>query len=309
MSATELRSRWGFRIGVGVAAGLVGALLVRVGPSSDGASKPVDVATAGPLAPVPVTTEPQSNHAAPVEDPTPTPVVERPVVVLYGDSLAWEAHDHFTTAFTGHPHVQVVTRTFGGTAICDWLDAMRADVGALVPGAVVVEFSGNALTACMQDPAGQPLIGQAYFERYRTDAETVVEIFEPIGAHVYFAGAPGPRPSGDGVDFKVSLLNSMYGEVAGGNPGAATFVDAGSAVLDRGEWASTLPCLPDEPCHGGIDDAGRPVNVVRAPDGMHFCPAGEEAQAGVTSTCAVWSSGAYRFAAAMATAVIAALGV
>ena len=37
-------------------------------------------------------------------------------------------------------------------------------------------------------------------------------------------------------------------------------------VLDEGRWTNTLPCVPGEPCEGGTDAAGRPVNVVRAPD-------------------------------------------
>ena len=51
------------------------------------------------------------------------------------------------------------------------------------------------------------------------------------------------------------------------------YVDAGAAVLDDGRWTETLSCLPGEPCAGGTDPLGRSVNVVRAPDGVHFCPA------------------------------------
>ena len=58
-----------------------------------------------------------------------------------------------------------MTHTFGGTAICDFLDLMRTDALRLQPGAVVVEFSGNAFTACMMDAAGQPLAGAAYEAR------------------------------------------------------------------------------------------------------------------------------------------------
>jgi hypothetical protein len=311
MAATGVRSMWGIRIGV-AAAGLAGAALVGVGPASGGESKQAETPVPEPaMAVEPVTPAalPADPEPTPVQDPTVTPIIERPVVVLYGDSLAWEAHEYFTAAFAGHPHVEVVTRTYGGTAICDWFEAMRADAAALVPGAVVIEFSGNNLTACMQDPTGEVLNGDAHLERYRLDAEAVVEIFEPIGAHVYFVSAPNPRPTVDTGDFKGGRLNAMYAEVAGSHPAVATFVDAGAAVLDRGEWTSTLPCLPDEPCEGGADGHGRGVNVVRAPDGPHFCPTGEEAPVGVTSTCVVWSSGAYRFASAMASAVIAALGV
>jgi hypothetical protein len=46
------------------------------------------------------------------------------------------------------------------------------------------------------------------------------------------------------------------------------------------------------------------VNVVRAPDGAHFCPGAPAAVRGVTVACPVWSSGAWRFGNSMAAAVV-----
>jgi hypothetical protein len=221
------------------------------------------------------------------------------VVILYGDSLAWEAGEHFRLAFAHHPGIEVIERTFGGTAICDWLPAMRQDAARLSPGAVVVEFSGNAFTACMhEDPSRGDLL-----QRYRDDAEAVVRIFEPTGAWLYFAGAPGPQdPSRSG--FNGGRLNRMYRELAQTPDDRVDYVDAGGAVLDRGRWTQTLPCLQEEPCEGGLDARGRPVNVVRAPDGNHFCPGSYQVHGGLTGTCAVWSSGAFRYGIAMARPII-----
>ena len=202
----------------------------------------------------------------------------------------------------------MVTKTFGGTAICDWLEAMRNDVVDLAPGAVVVEFSGNALTDCMHDANGQPLTREAYLDRYRSDAEGVVATFAPIGARLYFVGAPIPRPSTDHRDFNGGQVNAIYEQIAGSGADRVEFIDAGTAVLDDGQWTATLPCLTDEPCEGGIDALGRAVNRVRAPDGNHFCPEAEPAVNGVTGPCPVWSSGAHRFAGAMARPVLIALG-
>lgn len=85
-----------------------------------------------------------------------------------------------------------------------------------------------------------------------------------------------------------------------------TYVDAGAAVLDHGRWTDALPCLPDEPCSGiaGAVATDGPVNVVRAPDGNHFCPVAHDAVDGVVATCPVWSSGAYRYGTAMAEPVV-----
>ncbi len=235
--------------------------------------------------------------------PAPTP---RPVVVLYGDSLSWEAQNHFVAAFASRPDVKVVTHTFGGTAICDFLNLMRADALTLQPGAVVVEFSGNAFTGCMMDAVGEPLAGAAYEERYRSDAEAVVGIFGPMGAHVYFAGAPIGRPDA-AQHYNGGKLNGLYEQIASAHPDVAEFVDAGAAVLDHGRWTATLPCMPGEPCPGAFDGSGALVVPVRAPDGAHFCPVVRPAKAGVTGSCGVWSGGAYRYGLAMAAPVLRSL--
>jgi hypothetical protein len=48
-------------------------------------------------------------------------------VALYGDSLASEAQEFFVSAVTAHRRAEIRTGTYGGTAICDWLDQMRTD--------------------------------------------------------------------------------------------------------------------------------------------------------------------------------------
>jgi hypothetical protein len=241
-----------------------------------------------------------------VSPPATTAHLTQPVVILYGDSLAWEAADAFVAAFAGRPGVQVITRTYGGTAICDWLDEMHDDAATLAPGAVVLEFSGNNLTHCMEDADGRGLTGDAYWARYRADAQAAIDTFAPHNTRVYLAGAPISHDQEARGDFHGGLVNAMYEQLASERVGVM-YVDAGAAVLDHGRWTATLPCVPGEPCTGGTDRAGRAVNLVRAPDGGHFCPANEEAKRGVVDACPVWSSGAFRYGNAMARPVLAAL--
>ena len=250
--------------------------------------------------------------AASVSDPAvvvasaPTPL-RNPLVILYADSLGWEAQQSFVQAFAGHPEVQVITRTFGGTAICDWLERMRDDAANLAPGAVVLEFSGNNLTPCMQDTNGQGLTGHAYWRVYRADAQNAIETFAAAHTQVVLAGAPISRNQEASGDFHGGLVNAMYAQFA--DEPDVTYVDAGAAVLDHGHWTPTLPCLPDEPCTGGTDSAGRAVNIVRAPDGGHFCPAADDAKHGIVDACPVWSSGAYRYGNAMAQPILTTLAL
>ena len=236
---------------------------------------------------------------------TPPRHLGRTTVILYGDSLAWEAAGQFVEAFAGRSDVTVLTRTFGGTAICDFLPQMRDDATVLEPGWVVVEFSGNAFTPCTRDDSGRSLSGDALIERYRTDARRVVDIFSPLGTEVVFAGSPIPKSVDGQSGFNGGRLNGMYSELAA-HSSSARFVDAGAAVLDAGRWTATLPCLPAEPCIDA-DAGGHPVNIVRAPDGGHFCPNDVGPAAGVTGVCPVWSSGAFRYASAMAAPVLTGL--
>ena len=264
------------------------------------ASPPETVAVTSPPAPDTAALAEPSLLAPPVVDAIGP--LTRPVVVLYGDSLAWESRQAFTEWLTDRPGVEVTTRTFGGTAICDWLDQMAADAVSLAPGIVVVEFSGNSFTRCMQDAAGMPLIGDAVTERYLVDAAAVIALFAPIGTKVVFAGAPVSGPTAA----VVGRMNSLYADLADRHDGV-WYEDAGAAVLDDGSYTISLPCLSSEPCEGGYNSDGLAVNVVRAPDGIHFCPVSGEAVAGVTDNCPVWSSGAYRYGRAMAQPVIEAL--
>lgn len=247
---------------------------------------------------VPAPTRARAATVAPTTPQTSTApqALTRPVVVLYGDSLAWEARHAFAFALAGHPDVQVLTRTFGGTAICDWAATMRNDVLAVRPGIVVVQFSGNAFTGCMRDASDTPLSGDALLERYRADASAAADLFVAGGTEVVFAGAPIPRDHAIDGPSTVARINEVYRQVASVHDGVA-YIDAGAAVLADGVWTPTLPCLPAEPC-----DDGRAH--VRAPDGLHFCPAGADADRGVTGECPVWSSGAFRFGGALADPIL-----
>jgi hypothetical protein len=274
------------------------------------ATRVVRIAAARPAVPSPALVEdaapvPTGDDARPVAQPSPEPPAVRRVV-LYGDSLAWQAQDFFTAALAGAGITQVTPRTFGGTAICDWFSAMRADAAALRPDAVVVEFSGNALTPCMRALDGSALTGAAYFEKYAVDAAMVLDIFTPGHTLVYFAGAPISRDAERTNDPAVPTLNAIYEALAQSSP-YGRYAEAGASVLWGGRWTETLPCLPGEPCTGGRDANGTPVNVVRAPDGVHFCPGAPAAIEGVTVRCSVWASGSWRFGNAMAAPVIAEL--
>ncbi len=210
-----------------------------------------------------------------------------PRIALYGDSLGMEAGVYFSSLAQA-AGASTLVQTYGGLAPCDLLANMESDVTTWQPTAAVLEFSGDNFTPCMTgDPIGSP----QYYAKYQTDIQTAIDIFRPYGTEVFLIGIPYNASSTQNQN--VADLNQLYASVAAANPGV-TYVDAGQAVMANGVFTWTLPCLPTEPCTGPSG-----TNVVRSPDGVHFCPDGDTTIEGYVAVCNVYSSGAFRFAQAM----------
>jgi hypothetical protein len=210
-----------------------------------------------------------------------------PKIALFGDSLGMEAAPDFT--YIAHAAgASTVVRTYGGLAVCDWLPTMAAEAASWQPTAVILEFSGDNFTPCM---AGDALGTPQYYQKYEADMQAAIDIFRPYGTEVFLIGVPLDASAAESQN--VAGLNQIYASVAAANFGV-TYLDAGEAVMADGSFTWTLPCLSSEPCTGPSG-----ANVVRAPDGVHFCPTGQTTIEGYVAVCNVYSSGAYRFAAAM----------
>jgi hypothetical protein len=204
-----------------------------------------------------------------------------PRVLLYGDSIAWEAHDPFQFLLPG---ASVKIRTFWGTAICDWFGYMQADTATFQPDVVVAEFAGVDFSPCVVGRAPVGSSPAAIAAAFRTDAIKATAILSLHDAEVIWVGAPVDLGNPD------QTLQRMYASLPSVVPHAA-YVDAGDAVAPGGVFTWTMPCLPHEPtCSNG-------TVMVRSPDGRHLCPIKT-----TLLTCPVWSGGAIRFGWAMAAA-------
>ncbi len=212
----------------------------------------------------------------------------RPPVILYGDSISYEAQGAFAWELPG---VDVIQSNFPTTAVCTYLDQMAGDIDRYHPAAVVLEFAGNSITPCMGG-----LTGQALIDKYAADAEAATAIFASRGIPVYWMSAPllpgwpfDPTPG----------LRTVYRDLAARWGSLVSYTDAGQSVLANGAYTDTLPCLswegPAQGCQGG-------QIVVRSPDRVHFCPVGG-------APCPVYSSGGWRFGTAMAAPVRRDLGI
>jgi hypothetical protein len=213
-----------------------------------------------------------------------------PRILVYGDSLTTEAKPYIEGFARSVGGVGALVRGAPGGATCDLFDLMGYDSTHEHPSVVVLQFSGNNITRCMQDPRGKPLQGDAWLAKYRADTVHAVQLLRRTGAQVWLGTSPigllaDKRAQGD-----VYRLAAMYHEVAARYPGVHV-TDSAAAVLAFGRyWTRTLPCLRNEPCTQ-VDTNAQRANQVRATDGVHFCPVPMPGG----RSCPVWSSGAMRF--------------
>lgn len=227
-------------------------------------------------------------------------------VGLFGDSLAVQAEPYFNLLIQAGGRAKVTDFTYGGTAACDWVSKMESYARTEHPQAVVIEFVGNTFTACMK---GCLFGSKAAVTLYCSAISTAIDVFLGLGTHVFLIGTPITRSEWASHDSKWDALNVAFAALAAKHPTGVSYVDAGKAVEGpHRSYVSTLPCLSFEPCIGPTI-AGVRTNVVRSPDGVHFCPNQIGNAVGVVPGCTTYSSGAFRFAAAMADPVVREFGL
>lgn len=205
-------------------------------------------------------------------------------VVLIGDSLAEQAAPYLAPLIGTKT---LVPQFFGGTAPCDWLDDdLRIDSRSVV----VISFTGDSLSPCMSDGNGGHLEGQAIIDKYRADVTALIADARTAGARTLVVGQPVHADTASSEI--VAGINEVYTDLSSDKD--VRFVDAGAAVENPdGTFAHSLPCLAAE---AACDPSGD--NVVRSDDGLHFCPGSPP-----VGPCPEYSSGAFRFATAIADAV------
>jgi hypothetical protein len=210
-----------------------------------------------------------------------------PSLRLYGDSLVTQADPDFALQ-TANAHYKVVDLNFIGAALCDALPDMY-DLTRPMADDVVLAFSGNT-RPCL--PAGAATDPDLFVSGYRQASQQAIAAFAAEGAMVVFA-LPPPRLDNPATAF----LPDVYRNLANQWPALARSYDAGALVAGpQREWVATLPCLPFETAAMGCS-AGQ--IEVRAPDKIHFCPGALADPNNLWSGCAVWSSGAWRYASGL----------
>lgn len=222
-------------------------------------------------------------------------------VMYYGDSLGVETA-RFARLLLARRGALMVNRTAVASAPCDWTAYIDYDLTRGTPDAVIVETLGNFRSRCQLPPSGRrpKRNGAAYWRFYGKDLLRLASRF-PESTGVWMSPAPPTRNDGStGFSPKARMLSVMR-EVASSR--ANTFaLDAGALIEERGSFRRFAPCLDWEPVC--LDTPFRGMTILRALDGVHFCPSALRATARQLQTCDP-NPGAYRFAFAQVNAVAA----
>ena len=116
--------------------------------------------------------------------PDPATVVQGRKITVFGDSLTLQAEPHMSK-------FGVSTHATGGSAPCDWLSTFAGIVQQEQPTHVVLAFTGNHLTPCMQGRADtlQEMNDSYFYDLYLLASST--------SAKISFVVPPYTRPNID----------------------------------------------------------------------------------------------------------------
>lgn len=226
---------------------------------------------------------------------------------MFGDSLITQAKLDLRHDLSAD---DVVQHSDPGVAACHYGATVRSYLRTYHPVVAVLEFQGNDNkdTGCVNHFATQ---SAGYDENYRRTVSAMVREFVAAGSHVFIVGTIPDAVEVKSVDRKWDDLNRIYAEIAASSPrGDVTFVNVQQVIELRGHFTWVLPCLPFERTCDAPASTIRQLpapgeNIVRAVDGLHFCPDYPTTGAHYfdVEVCDVYSSGEFRYAYFIARAV------
>jgi hypothetical protein len=215
-------------------------------------------------------------------------------VVFYSDSIGWEAKEALA-ARLAEADIGLDYHGYPGMALCDYVNEIPAAARTVGAPLVVVEFSGNIFTPCMQ---GVP--PEEVYKKYRADGEQLLLSLDGEPAILMFASAPIPLD----IRRQTAEINNAWNEFATLYPSRVKYVDAAEALHGPdGTPQMFLPCLASETAELGCTDG---QIKVRSDDGIHFCPSGSPDPKNWACP-AKYASGAVRYAYAIANGIVATL--
>lgn len=231
--------------------------------------------------------------AGPVTDAQAAP---KQVLVL-GDSIVGQSSNYIDFYMDAGGTANTTIKSVGGQAICDLFPGnggpwtLQSLLAEKRYDAVVVAYSGNSLTKCMEPHRSS---GDAVVSKYRADAKTLMGITQQYAVpRVVFVEPMAARDPGlDYVRTKVGM--DVYRSMPGLYP-TARVIDGGRDVEVYGTWVEWMKCASWDYNQGasGCDAWG---NVrIHSTDGVHFYCANPQSAYGVYLPCSTYSAGSNRY--------------
>ena len=226
-------------------------------------------------------------------------------VAAFGDSVMYQAVLVMSDILGRTTAAALNWTAFPGLVMCQITPFVKNVSASFHPDLVIIEFLGTNFAACSkQNPRRSP----AWIAAYR--AATIKAVNAALDGNpntkVELVDAPtwGNNVSGS------TDIAKVYQAVADLNPTRVSYINAGLSVEGLGgSYVGSLPCLAIELvqnlCTGrGVTTAvinGIPTKVikVRSPDKVHLCLLLGRDGILEPPGCSSYSSGAYRYSAAM----------
>ncbi len=231
-----------------------------------------------------------------IADATVTPKT----ALMYGDSLTFESRAQIVNQLQSKAGWHGYVHSFGGTALCDWLPWIAADLATYHPSIVGIETAGNIGTRpCSAEVPGS----DAYYADYLVALNS---FFSQVTASeakvVYFTPPPFTDPLRTAITTRITAMVKTLAYQYHGVSIAGTMR---TALSNAGKYTETKTCLSTETAAMGCTAGRIPIRTVAGlPDaGLHLCPTGiASAPAGV---CPVYSSGEFRLGRTVANSLAA----
>ncbi len=227
--------------------------------------------------------------------------------LFLGDGLGVEAADPLMLDVGAHPGWGIRVRARGLLAPCDWLRGFSRQLRETRPAVVGLLSAGDsAATKCMtSSTGGVPLGSPEYYRRYRDALAGIFDEAVRAGARVvYFEPPPFSDPAREDAARRVAAI---VRSLAPQYPGVTVSTAVRDALSEHGGYTETLPCSAAEVQAHRCGPSGR-ITVRTRPglldSGLHLCPDGLVPNAPII--CPVYSSGAVRYARAVADAMLGA---
>jgi hypothetical protein len=225
-------------------------------------------------------------------------------VVYYGDSLTSEAHWQITSQYATKSGWVLHLAYLSGIPLCNLIPVIQNDIATLHPYRIVIETFGNVGTSCTEEPDGSQIAygSPDWLALYQSNFETILATTDAAGTRVTLVDSP--MTSTPGLNTAETALNGLMSTEAQAHHKVSVAPGPSNAVETNGQYTLTKPCTTAEKAdpNSGCGTPKKGQIIVRAPDGVHFCPVGYPDGSDGSEPCAVYSSGAVRYGNGMVTA-------